>query len=53
MVQEEVLLILNLMWHDILLKDAKEFPQLLEILGDQNLSHKSDIAMRLIHPLNS
>jgi hypothetical protein len=30
MVQEEVLLILNLMWHDILFKYAKEFPQLLD-----------------------
>jgi hypothetical protein len=28
--QEKVLLILNPMWHDILLKDAKEFPQPLD-----------------------
>ncbi len=29
MAQEAVFLILNLMWHDILLKDAKEFPHAL------------------------
>ncbi len=30
MAQEEVPIILNLMWRDILLKDAKEFPQPLD-----------------------